>query len=73
MEVKPIFCVGICLHNPDEFYRIFEDLKAKMPEYHILVYPIKSGEAVFNAFYEKPINNIDFEELKQLVITELKK
>jgi hypothetical protein len=75
MSVKPIFTVGIPFQNPEYSKDIAKNLGKKMKDYHILVYSLqdKDADVTFNAFYEKPITDIEFEELKLLVLKELKK
>lgn len=71
--VKPIFCVGLPLRtakNTDEIGKMLGD---KIHDYHILVYNLndEDAEITFNAFHEKSITTIKFEELKKLVLKTL--
>lgn len=75
MSVKPIFIIGIPFQSSQHAENIAKILRKKMKDYHILVHDVhdKDGKVTFNAFYEKPITDIEFEELKLLVLKELKK
>ena len=70
--VKPIFCIGTS--NPDAITDQARDsISRKMKEYHVLMYydPCIDGMK-FEAFHEKPITGMQFEELKELVLKTLK-
>lgn len=72
--VKPIFTIGL----PNEVIYSLNDERrnaiiSKIPDYHVLIYPSTNGKTEFKAFYEKPITDIEFAELKELVLNELNK
>lgn len=69
MAVRPIFIVKIPLpDHPGSLSRVREQLSHKLSDYHVLVYIAPVEEVSFQAFYEKPITDIEFEELKVLVL-----
>ena len=71
-KVKPIFCVGLPYSvNHESIDSISNSFDKKMPEYHILVYLANNKEPIFNVFHEKPITDIEFEDLKELVLKTL--
>lgn len=73
MTVKPIFAIGLPKDASDNITDEQRDrIMKKMPEYHVIIYPSSNGGFNFEAFYEKPITDIEFEELKVLVLSELK-
>jgi len=70
-KVKPIFCIGTS--NPDAITDSVRDsISRKMKEYHVLMYydPCIDGMK-FEAFHEKPITDIEFGDLKELVLKTL--
>lgn len=71
MDVKPIFTIGI----PGSFahiHEVQEKLSQKLSDYHVLAYTTSEKEPQFQAFHQKPITDIEFEELKQTVLEVIK-
>lgn len=72
--IKPIFLIGLPIEtNLDIISKLSIDLAEKLSDYHVLLYQTKKSEMEFKCFHEKDVDDIRFDELKQLVKDNLNK
>lgn len=68
MAAKPIFVVGVPLGTSiATSSNIVEQIKEKLEDYYIIVYPTNTSEFNFQCFYEKDFNDVKYEELKAII------
>jgi len=68
MTAKPIFTVGLPHHlGMEKMDEISKSLETQLDDYHILTYSVPGFDVKFNAFYEKDLDEVKFEELKEIV------
>lgn len=70
---KPIFIVGIPnIQSEEQMSNITKSLEQRMTDYHVLVYLIETETPTFECFYEKDFDEVKFEELKEIILNNLK-
>jgi hypothetical protein len=70
---KPIFTLGIpnvILH--EDLDRIRKELELKLDDYHVLVYLHNGEHVIFQCFNNENMTEINHEELKQLILDQIK-
>lgn len=81
IDAKPICVVKVDNKNDRllEMFKIQEILDNRMPDYHVLVVPFEQPEEEYfepmqiQVFHPKDFTEIQFQELKDMVIGEIKK
>lgn len=71
-QAKPIFTVGLpesCTQA--DLLAMRSTLFDKMSDYYVFVYISKQEDVKFETFYEKDFNEVKYEELKQIIISNL--
>lgn len=70
--MKPIFTVGLSREiGIEKILQVTKNLELKMPDYHVLTYLHDELNTKFQVFYEKDFSEIEFEDLKSLVMKNL--
>lgn len=71
---KPIFLIGFPRTTQVEQIQIINKaLDKKLKDYHTLTYlQNESDEMLFNVFYDKDMDNVKFEEIKEFVNNKMK-
>lgn len=74
-EAKPIFIVGVPALSQEGAINMSNVLERRMPDYHILVFRLSHDKEnhFFQAFFPKDFNDVDFEEFKQIVYSQMGK
>ena len=62
---KPIFVIEVPKGN--DIAKIRNAVKIDLYDYHVLVFASPITEIKFNAFYAKDMNEVKFNELKEIV------
>lgn len=71
---KPIFTVGLPkTYDLKKLQSIQERISTKITDYHILVWQSEKADDIeFNAFYTEDFSIKDFDDLKKLILSNVK-
>ena len=70
---KPIFTLGLPGLIPhEEMDRIRQELDNKFDDYHVLVYSHNGEDLIFQCFNDENYTEINHEELRQLILDQIK-
>jgi hypothetical protein len=70
---KPIFIVQVPFNMPKEVINdTSKILSERMQDYHVLVFYTSVQEIEFTAFYAKDFIEVDFNNLKEMILNQIK-
>ncbi len=75
MKPKPIVFINLPITDMsenDDFMRFGKDSRKAMPDYHVIVAMSDIKEIDIKVFYEKDFNKVKFDELKEIVKSNIK-